>query len=317
MRDPKSFGAGAWFCENGAEAYTKNSATAAVTCRGTGESCNRVIYCPDKMFRIIMRGFTVFILAGIACILVIAAGCTGTSGTAPVSTTAAATTVPAPAATTAAPAVPIASWAGTWDTLWGSGNTTTGIAGESITMTQTGSSVTGTYANGSISGTTAGNTLTGTWKENDGTGGPVEFVLSSDGSSFSGKWAYTSDPAGSLATSKNSWNGVKSTAQKNSWAGTWNTSWGSGTTTTGIAGERMTMTQTGSSVTGKYTNGSVSGTAAGNTLTGTWKENDGTGGPVEFILSSDGSSFSGKWAYTSDPAGSLATTNKTWNGVRV
>jgi len=161
------------------------------------------------MFGIIMRGFTVFILAGIACILVIAAGCTGTSGTAPVSTTAAATTVPAPAATTAAPAETIASWAGTWNTSWGSGNSTIGMAGEQIVMTQTGSSVTGTYGNGSVFGTVEGTTLTGTWMENDGTGGPVEFVLSSDGSSFSGKWAYASDPVGSVATSDKVWNGVR------------------------------------------------------------------------------------------------------------
>jgi hypothetical protein len=161
------------------------------------------------MLGIIMKGLTVFILAAIACILVMAAGCTGTSGTAPVSTTAAATTVPAPAATTAAPAETIASWTGTWDTVWGSGNTMTGMAGEQIVLTQTGSSVTGTYANGSVSGTVEGNTLTGTWKENDGTGGPVEFVVSSDGSSFAGKWAYTADPAGSLATSDKTWNGVR------------------------------------------------------------------------------------------------------------
>jgi len=264
-----------------------------------------------------MRGSTVFILAGLACILLIAAGCTGTSGTAPVSATATQTTAPAPAATTAAPAVPIAAWAGTWDTVWGSGNATTETAGEQIVMTQTGSSVTGTYANGSVTGTADGNTLTGTWKENDGTGGPVEFVLSSDGSSFTGKWAYTTDPAGSLATSGNTWNGVKSTAQKISWAGSWKTSWGSGNTTTGMAGEQIVMTQTGSSVTGTYANGSVLGTTEGNTLTGTWKENDGTGGPVEFVLSSDGSSFTGKWAYTSDPAGSLATSGNTWNGIRV
>ena len=81
-----------------------------------------------------------------------------------------------------------------------------------------------------------------------------------------------------------------------SWAGQWKTNWGD-----------MTLTQTGAKVTGTYTHdsGKIEGTVSGNTLTGTWSEDPsyappGDAGEVEFIMSADGKSFSGKWRYGSE-----------------
>ncbi|MBR0599867.1 S-layer homology domain-containing protein [Sinanaerobacter chloroacetimidivorans] len=81
------------------------------------------------------------------------------------------------------------SWAGEWETNWGN-----------MTITQTGSKVTGTYTydEGRINGTVSGNVLTGTWSEAPsyappGDAGEVEFVMSEDGKSFTGKWRYGSE----------------------------------------------------------------------------------------------------------------------------
>lgn len=81
-----------------------------------------------------------------------------------------------------------------------------------------------------------------------------------------------------------------------SWAGEWTTSWGD-----------MTLTQTGSKVTGTYTydQGKISGTVSGNILTGTWSEAPSyapphDAGEVEFVMSEDGKSFTGKWRYGSE-----------------
>ncbi|MDX9872462.1 MAG: S-layer homology domain-containing protein [Clostridia bacterium] len=81
-----------------------------------------------------------------------------------------------------------------------------------------------------------------------------------------------------------------------SWAGEWKTNWGD-----------MVLTQNGANVSGTYTydQGKISGTISGNTLTGTWSEapsyappNDA--GEVEFVMSADGQSFTGKWRYGSE-----------------
>lgn len=81
-----------------------------------------------------------------------------------------------------------------------------------------------------------------------------------------------------------------------SWTGDWSTNWGD-----------MTLTQTGSKVTGTYTHdqGKISGTVSGNTLTGTWSEDPSysppsDAGEVEFVMSEDGKSFTGKWRYGSE-----------------
>ncbi|MCP1716232.1 hypothetical protein J2T58_002108 [Methanocalculus alkaliphilus] len=130
------------------------------------------------------------ILIGLACLMLMAAGCTSTSD-------------PTPAM----------SWDGIWSTTWTSADHATLIPGDDITFTQTGSSVTGTYVNpeenfsGSITGTVEGNTLTGTWSENGlpGTSGTMVFVMSADGNTFSGTWESADDTTGATYL----WNGVR------------------------------------------------------------------------------------------------------------
>jgi len=144
------------------------------------------------------------ILAGLACILVLAAGCTSTP-----STPAVTTTIPTTAAT-AVPttAAPVLSWTGTWNTTW------TEDADETIEvihMTQTGSAVTGRYevGNGTISGTVDGSRFTGLWAEDEGQevyNGTFELLMSADKHSFTGRWANTGED---LANSTYLWNGVR------------------------------------------------------------------------------------------------------------
>lgn len=81
------------------------------------------------------------------------------------------------------------SWEGEWETNWGN-----------MVLTQSGLVVTGTYTHdkGKISGTVSGNVLTGTWSESPsyappGDAGDIEFTMSADGKSFSGKWRYGSE----------------------------------------------------------------------------------------------------------------------------
>ncbi len=96
---------------------------------------------------------------------------------------------PTPTAPTGAINLGKYSWTGEWDTNWGK-----------MVLTQSGNRVTGTYTHdqGRIEGTIHGNTLTGTWSEspayappNDA--GDIEFTMSDDGKSFSGKWRYGSE----------------------------------------------------------------------------------------------------------------------------
>jgi hypothetical protein len=81
------------------------------------------------------------------------------------------------------------SWTGEWETDWGD-----------MILTQTGTNVTGTYDydDGIITGTVSGDTLTGTWAEAPSyapphDAGDIEFVMSADGRSFTGKWRYGSE----------------------------------------------------------------------------------------------------------------------------
>ena len=153
-----------------------------------------------------MNHTMVCILAGLACVLVLAAGCTSTPSveqtTTPTATTAG--TVPA----TPVETVTTASFAGTWIASW-SGD------GEEhpsrMTLQQAGSSVTGTYndGNGTIDGTVTGNRLVGTWSDYDGNetvSGAFEFVLSPDAATFTGTWA---DNFEGLAHATESWDGVR------------------------------------------------------------------------------------------------------------
>jgi len=153
-----------------------------------------------------MRKMTVSILACLAGILVMAAGCTGTSST----------TTPAAMAAAVTPVSDASdSWSGTWDT---SGSTT--IAYQTVgvlTLTRTGSSVSGTYSNGdhgkgTISGAISGNQLTGTWTTDyplKSDSGSFVFVLSDDKKSFAGQWVSASDTANTLSTSTEFWDGVR------------------------------------------------------------------------------------------------------------
>lgn len=81
-----------------------------------------------------------------------------------------------------------------------------------------------------------------------------------------------------------------------SWAGDWDTNWG-----------KMVLTQNGASVIGTYTHdsGKVTGVVSGNILTGSWAESPSysqprDGGDIEFTMSADGKSFTGKWRYGSE-----------------
>jgi len=81
-----------------------------------------------------------------------------------------------------------------------------------------------------------------------------------------------------------------------SWEGLWHTNWG-----------KMTLIQTGTKVSGTYTydSGRIEGTISGNVLKGTWSESPSysppdDAGEVEFVMSEDGMTFTGKWRYGSE-----------------
>ncbi len=148
-----------------------------------------------------MKRNTAFILAGLACILLLVAGCTSTPGTettaTPVATSSAATAAP----TTAAPEL---SWTGNWNATWSEGSEE---YTEIVILNQSGSSVTGTHGLPTelIRGTVTGPRLSGTWSAENQTG-PFEFVMSEDMNSFTGTWANAPDD---LANSTYYWNGVR------------------------------------------------------------------------------------------------------------
>ncbi len=173
-----------------------------------------------------MRKSLFILLAGLACIMMIAAGCTSPSGTTPATTTQTST----PAATTAAamPSVPLTetttaaaanttaptplSWSGSWNTTYSMAGSADVI--EMLVLNQSGSSVTGFYGTGNypITGTLKEGTITGTWNETDTTGaysGFFVFEKSTDGKSFEGKWVYTSEGGDALKNTTQHWNGVR------------------------------------------------------------------------------------------------------------
>lgn len=157
------------------------------------------------------------LLAVITCIVLIAAGCTSSTGSATTATPAAqqATTAPQTPSATATPAT---SFTGTWNATWTSG--TDPAVATTLIMTQTGSAVIGTYSSavpemgsGSVTGTIQGNILTGSWNEtysNITYSGPFRFTISADGNTFTGTWASDSNGANGLSSANaSSWNGVR------------------------------------------------------------------------------------------------------------
>jgi len=96
------------------------------------------------------------------------------------------------------------------------------------------------------------------------------------------------------------------------WSGTWDTSWGT-----------MYLTQSLGKVTGTYDyqggkiEGYISKNLSGNILVGTWSENPSyappdDAGDIEFIMSSDFNSLTGRWRY-----GSSGGWYSDWTGTRV
>lgn len=180
-----------------------------------------------------MKSSHILFIAGIVCLMVLFAGCTGTNQTkiaatptatsaetpvatattAAAETTAAATTSATEAAATAtATATPAAfSWAGTWNTTYSSAEY--GLVAETLTLTQNGTAVTGTYAlgNGTIKATLADGILSGSWKEIEGNGtyaGLFEFTPSTDGKTFTGKWISVNETT-TLKNTTQYWNGTR------------------------------------------------------------------------------------------------------------
>ena len=170
-----------------------------------------------------MRKPIIFILIAIACALLVAAGCTSSSGTTlpattpatPVATTAAAEASPAAGTTTAAAAATTAgetpTWNGTWSTSYSSFESE---YTEVISLTQIGSSVTGTYHNGlgTMDATEQDGKITGTWNDSSDSGkssGFFEFEKSADGKSFTGRWVSSGEGEDALKTTTQFWNGVR------------------------------------------------------------------------------------------------------------
>jgi hypothetical protein len=93
-----------------------------------------------------------------------------------------------------------------------------------------------------------------------------------------------------------------------SWTGKWNTYFGN-----------MTLVQTGNKVTGTYEadGGRINGNATGNRLLGNWSDAPDFSPPahsgnLEFNLSADCNSFSGRWRY-----GSEGNWSDNWSGLRI
>lgn len=93
------------------------------------------------------------------------------------------------------------AWSGRWETSYGT-----------MQLTVSGTTVTGTYDfdGGRITGTVTGNRLVGTWSQipsfaPPSDAGDMEFTLSADGQSFTGRWRY-----GSTGEWTNDWNGTRS-----------------------------------------------------------------------------------------------------------
>ncbi|MFA4878310.1 MAG: hypothetical protein WC586_12980 [Methanoregula sp.] len=170
------------------------------------------------MYEIIMKTFHGIILAGIVCVMLMAAGCTSSAPattTTPVVTTAA----PAPSLLTGTPAVTPAPealpWSGTWNSSWleSNGNQTPSV----LSLVQTGSKISGTYHysypdgasyNGSLNATVRGDSIAGTYSETDNDTGLFIFKLSEDQHTFTGRWVHAVNES-ELSNSTLTWNGIR------------------------------------------------------------------------------------------------------------
>lgn len=181
-----------------------------------------------------------------------------------------------------------------------------------MTLYLNGNHVTGTYKykGGKIDGILNGKTLTGTWVQ-ENSRGKLEFVFSSDFSSFTGKWGYNE----SAPSAK--WNGTKISGGSNS-GNSVSSPVESYSSNSKIAGnyttdfKDMTLSISGNHVSGTYKHmgGKIDGILQGNKLVGTWTQTNGHGKLV-FVFSDDFSSFAGKWGYN-DSAPSAK-----WDGRKV
>ena len=142
---------------------------------------------------------TVMIMAGLACLCVLAAGCTGTS-----SGTANTTTTP----TVAATAAPHQPWNGTWHHTWTENGQEFPII---LYIQQTGTSVAG-WADGgndTFQGTVTGNQMIGNSTyvvEYASSFYYFKATLSSDENSYTGKWAYSQE---GVENSTETWLGIR------------------------------------------------------------------------------------------------------------
>ena len=94
--------------------------------------------------------------------------------------------------------------------------------------------------------------------------------------------------------------GFPAFASADEWTGTWDTRWRDG-------GARLELHQTGDKVEGSYAayNGTVEGAISGKVFKGQWHQGTRSGG-FDFVLSSDGTSFVGRY-----------DTGEWWTGARV
>ena len=110
---------------------------------------------------------------------------------------------------------------------------------------------------------------------------------------------------------------MESGSSEGPWAGSWNTSFGSGH---GPVGGTLTLYQTDSVVTGIEDNGTVIASANGSTLSGTWFDSPRIGheiGIFRLVLSEDSDSFTGTWAPIAKGTTALGNSTRFWNGVRI
>jgi hypothetical protein len=187
------------------------------------------------------------------------------------------------------------SFAGTWNTFSGGGNTPF-----KVTLTQTGNKVTGSYSpgNGKIfDGVVIGRKLTFKWTQDGGYEGTGEFEMDEDGKGFIGS---------STALKPKQFTNAWSTPHKppSPFEGDW--------ATTATSGKyRMKLQRTGNKVTGTYApdNGKIEGVINGKVLRFAWTQNGGKGSG-RFVMSDDNQSFSGSFSKGDDPD----DVDGTWNG---
>ncbi len=100
-----------------------------------------------------------------------------------------------------------------------------------------------------------------------------------------------------------------------SWTGSWMTKVRGGDNQT-----PMELEQTGIVVLGSYgyRDGTIAGTSRNGRLTGTWSEDNGqSAGPIEFILSDNGLSFTGWYGYPGENFEDVKTLAIRWRGWRI